>query len=88
MIKSFVNGLEKTKPLEVVASQASKEKLEKLVDNLKNTRGSHDFWASKYTKNIFQSQFENQLKIMPFFSEILLLRIVERVQYHVSTLLH
>ena len=48
VIKSFVNGLEKTKPLEVVASQATKEKLEKLVDNLKHTRGSHDFWASKY----------------------------------------
>ena len=68
MIKSFVNGLEKTKPLEVVASQASKEKLEKLVDNLKNTRGSHDFWASKYTKNIFRISFQNCLKIMLLFS--------------------
>ena len=47
VIKSFVNGLEKTKPLEVVASQASKEKLDKLVDTLKNTRGTHDFWACK-----------------------------------------
>ena len=88
MIKSFVNGLEKTKPLEVVASQATKEKLEKLVDNLKNTRGSHDFWASKYTKYLWKSISNSTQNYALFFSEILLLRIVERVEHHVPTLLH
>ena len=48
VIKSFVNGLDKTTPLEVNVSKVSKEKLEKLVDNLKSTRGTHDFWACKY----------------------------------------
>ena len=48
VIKSFVNGLDKTTPLEVNVSKDSKEKLEKLVDNLKSTRGTHDFWACKY----------------------------------------
>ena len=85
MIKSFINGLDKTTSLDVGVNQASKEKLEKLVNNLKNTRGSHDFWACEYCHMILTTE-STQTNF--HFSEILLLRIVERVQHHVPTLLH
>ena len=37
VIKSFITGLDKTTSLNVGLNQASKEKLEMLVKNLKNT---------------------------------------------------